>query len=58
MYFLVKARLICKDIILSTDPDLLSKVLSEKGLFNLAVDLAILNNVSPAYALAQLIIVN
>lgn len=53
---MVKARNICKEITLSTDPALLSKVLSEKGMYNLAADLAILNDLSPAYALTQLII--
>jgi hypothetical protein len=34
---------------------LLSKVLAELGHYNLAVDLALTHNLSPAYALTQLV---
>lgn len=55
---LVKARLLCRDITGSPDPEFLSKVLAELGHHNLATDLALAHRVSPAYALTQMLYTN
>ena len=52
---LVKARLLSQDITTSQDVELLTKVLSELGHYNLAADLALTHDKSPAYALAMLV---
>jgi len=51
---LAKAKLECKDLITTNDTALLSKVLSETGNHSLAIDLALSNNLTPAYALTRL----
>ena len=52
---LVEARLLSQEITTSQDVELLTKVLTELGHYNLAADLALTHDKSPAYALTMLV---